>query len=299
MTRSLSASSGSASTGACFAAITNRKMERPEIGQLEWTPQRVARFWDRWANSPELHEQYFTFQVGEGIVNFLEALTDLKDKRIMDYGCGPGFLEDYLLKRGARVTAADYSPATVKSANERFVGRPGWDGAIEIVDGEIDVPDAAIDIVTCIETIEHMFEADRKKMFSEFWRVLKASGHLMVTTPNEEDLRGHSVLCPQCNQLFHSMQHMCSWTANSLTAALQEAGFRVDFCRGIHLAAWMPQPQRKLIDYSLRDVRHILTEGARKAADWIFPRPFPGGRVFRRLTSATKPVHLVAIASKP
>src|SRR5581483_737890 len=194
----------------------NQSIEPNVTRYLEWTPQHVARFWDHWAASPELHDQYFTFQVGEGISNFLGSVTDLKNKRLLDYGCGLGFLEEHLLKRCARVIAADYSPATVEFANERFFDRPGWEGAIRIVDGAIALPDAAIDIVTCIETIEHMFKPDRQKMLAEVLRVLKPSGYLMVTTPNDEDLRRDSVLCPECNQLFHSMQHMCAWNANSL-----------------------------------------------------------------------------------
>jgi 2-polyprenyl-3-methyl-5-hydroxy-6-metoxy-1,4-benzoquinol methylase len=265
---------------------------------LEWTPEFVARFWDHWANSPELHDQYFTFQVGEAIANFLSCVSNLRGLHILDYGCGPGFLEEHLLRLGARVTAADYSPETVKSVNARFSKYDGWEGAGLISDGAILAPESSFDIITCIETIEHMFEPDRKKMLIEFRRILKPGGYLMVTTPNEENLQRNSILCPSCNYLFHMMQHLHSWNQSSLTAVLKDAGLDVKFCGGVHLTRWMPHGRKKMIDYSIRNIKDAVSDAYRNVADRMFPRPFPNGRSFRRLLQASNEIHLVAIATK-
>jgi len=266
--------------------------------ELQWTPELVARFWDNWANSRKLHDQFFTFRLGEAITNFLSSVTDIRDRRLLDYGCGPGFLEEHLLRRGARVTGADYSPETVRSVNERFANRGGWEEASLITDGTIAASDSSFDIVTCIETIEHMFEPARLKMLTEFRRILKPGGRLMITTPNEEDLQRNRILCPHCGHTFHMWQHLCSWSKENLTGILHDTAFSVDFCAGIDLTRWMRRGQKKAIDYSIRDLKGVFFDAYRGAADRMFPKPFPHGRVFRHLSRVSNPVHLVAIATK-
>jgi 2-polyprenyl-3-methyl-5-hydroxy-6-metoxy-1,4-benzoquinol methylase len=273
-------------------------IESRERQFLEWTPELVTRFWDQFANSQELQDLYFTFQLGKEIANFLTYVTDLRDRRILDYGCGPGYLIAHLLQRGARVTGADYSPESVKRVNERFTNHEGWEGAVHVSDGLIAAGDGQFDIITCIETIEHVGEAARQKMFFELRRALIPGGYVMFTTPNDENLHWNYVFCPKCDQLFHRWQHVCSWSKESLTKALEGAGFSVDFCEGVNLSNWGQRERKKLTDFSLGDVIRSLKYAYGRAADRMFPRSFPSGRAFRQLLSTNQPIHLVGIATK-
>lgn len=272
--------------------------ERHRAVPLMWTPQLVARFWDQWADRPELHDQYFTFRLGEAIANFLGHVTDLRGRRVLDYGCGPGYLVEHLLRRGASATGADFSAESVRAVNERLSGRANWEGAMLASKAPAAIADASIDIITCIETIEHMFESARESMLAEFWRILKVGGAVMITTPYEENLMRSMVSCPQCEQSFHMMQHLRSWSREELADVLKNAGFDVIFCVGTNLQRWMPQPRKRLIDYSIRDIKALLCDAWRVVADRISPNRFPCGRTFRHLLTATNSVHLVAIAVK-
>jgi 2-polyprenyl-3-methyl-5-hydroxy-6-metoxy-1,4-benzoquinol methylase len=273
----------------------------PERRSLEWTPELVGRFWDNQAKA-QVHDDYFTFMVGAEITEFVSYATDLRGRHVLDYGCGPGYLVDHLLTRGARVTAADYSAETLNKVNERFRGRDGFEGAVQITEGTIAVADQSVDLITCIETIEHMFEDARAKLLTEFRRVLKPGGYVLLTTPNCEDLDRFSVYCPHCGHVFHRMQHLCSWTKQSLTQFLSDGGFVVEFCEGINLGRWSEPKKRVLemrtLDISLRDVLRDIRGALYWIQDRLFPRPFPNNRIFQRLVLTVRPVHLVAVARK-
>jgi 2-polyprenyl-3-methyl-5-hydroxy-6-metoxy-1,4-benzoquinol methylase len=269
---------------------------------VEWTPELVARFWNNCASSQVISDQYFTFQVGREIVAFLRDVIELNTAAVLDYGAGPGFLVERLLEAGAQVTAADYSSESVSRTKQRFADRKGFFDAVQIFDGAIAAPDACFDLITCIETIEHMFEESRQKLLFEFHRVLKPGGRLLLTTPNNEDLQKSMIFCPQCAQQFHSMQHICTWTGSSLASFLLDNGFTVNFCEGVDLRRWGPPPIKAVIDYSSRDlfraVRDSVLGGWAGVADAISPRPFPNSRAFRQRLATYQPVHLVAVATR-
>jgi 2-polyprenyl-3-methyl-5-hydroxy-6-metoxy-1,4-benzoquinol methylase len=53
----------------------------------------------------------------------LSLLPEVKGKRILDAGCGPGVYSEWLLSREAEVVAVDVSPRMVMLAKERTGGR--------------------------------------------------------------------------------------------------------------------------------------------------------------------------------
>lgn len=274
----------------------------PRCEPLRWTPELVARFWDQWSSAPGLEGQYFTFQVGAEVVSFLGCILPLRDKGVLDYGCGPGFLIEHLLRSGARVIAADYSLLSVKATSERFSGRSGWVKALHIGDGRIEIPDGSLDVITCIETIEHMFDSDLRTMMSEFARVLRPGGFVMFTTPNDEDLTQSAVACPNCNCSFHTMQHIRAWTSGSLREFIEHSGFDVPFCKGVDLRRWATYKAPSILDTSIRELlrgcRDLLLNSYALLADRVSPRPFPNGRMFMRRVPTYRPVHLVAVGVK-
>ena len=64
-----------------------------------------------------------------------------------------------------------------------------------------------------------------EKVFSDIKQLLKSTGVLIITTPNNEDLKPSDVYCPACDHIFHRWQHMHSWNPESLTTFLQDSGF--------------------------------------------------------------------------
>lgn len=215
-------------------------MEEPK--QLVWTDEYIGRFWNYMANKPNADQKYFTYQVGAGVVNFLKNFIDLNGKKVLDYGCGKGFLIDHLLKSNADVWGLDYSSESIESVNNRFNNVTNWKGAT-LGQGDVtNYEDGFFDVIVCIETIEHVHPNYLAGMFKEFFRLLKPGGKLLLTTPNNELLVKNFVYCPSCNSVYHRMQHIRSWTEASLQTYLLEFGFRVEFVKGLNFRTFERSP---------------------------------------------------------
>jgi SAM-dependent methyltransferase len=76
---------------------------------MDWTPERVQRFWDYESSFPE---RYFAFSRSGSLVKRLKRHIRGVE-RALDLGCGRGYLTEALLKLGIGVAAADQSPESV------------------------------------------------------------------------------------------------------------------------------------------------------------------------------------------
>jgi 2-polyprenyl-3-methyl-5-hydroxy-6-metoxy-1,4-benzoquinol methylase len=89
---------------------------------LEKIKERESRFWDSQISAQIKEEK--DLLVDEYNLNVLESfvfqrLGDLKEKKVLDCGCGSGFLSSILAKRGAIVYAFDISQESVKLTKKR------------------------------------------------------------------------------------------------------------------------------------------------------------------------------------
>jgi 2-polyprenyl-3-methyl-5-hydroxy-6-metoxy-1,4-benzoquinol methylase len=194
-------------------------MQAESKDELIWTPEMVRRFWDFERTHPE---RYFSFQVGAVIARrFRRYLSG----RVVDYGAGPGFLLDELLRRGVQCAAVEFGAETVAQLNNRFKERKGFLGARD--HAHLAEWRQTFDAAFLIEVVEHLYDEQLHECLSDLASLLKPGGCLIVTTPNEED-RSKSFLCsPESGKLFHRFQHVRSWTAESLRRVLGEHGFDI------------------------------------------------------------------------
>jgi SAM-dependent methyltransferase len=199
----------------------------------DWTAEAIARFWDYFGSRSHRAEQYFSHNVGDGVALFL-ALQGVLRGRVLDYGCGPGFLLEFLAGYAVECLGVDPSPASVDRANRLCAGKPNFRGAF-VLPAKGVLKDAAFDLVTCVETMEHVPAPAAPALMAELRRLLRPGGSLLVTTPLDERLDDAMTYCPFCDCEFHHMQHLRSFTPAAMTALLQENGFAVTFCRGIDL----------------------------------------------------------------
>jgi 2-polyprenyl-3-methyl-5-hydroxy-6-metoxy-1,4-benzoquinol methylase len=106
-------------------------------------------------------------------------LGDIAGLRVLEIGCGRGAFALYLAGRGARVVAADFSPAAVEIASGLLDGRAS---AIVADVQQLPFEDGHFDLVISLETLEHV--PDPARGLSELVRVTRPGGRLIVTTPN-------------------------------------------------------------------------------------------------------------------
>lgn len=116
-------------------------------------------------------------------VDLLSQATGSSGGRVLDLGCGDGlFLAELdriqnLSARGWELHGVDYSPAVLADARRR----PFTFKQCNLEEG-IPYADNSFDVVTAGEVIEHVYDPDR--LLREAHRVLRANGHVLLTTPN-------------------------------------------------------------------------------------------------------------------
>ena len=72
------------------------KMEY-KVHDIDWTDEKVKRFWDFYNNNAALEGTWFSKMVGRGIIAFVEKFFKIEGK-ILDYGIGKGHFSGYLLE---------------------------------------------------------------------------------------------------------------------------------------------------------------------------------------------------------
>lgn len=109
----------------------------------------------------------------------LSLLPDVKDKHVLDAGCGPGLYAEILLDRGATVTAIDISPKMIHFAKRRLGDR----ASIRRVNLEepLDfMADKSVDVVLASLVMDYI--RDWNCVFSEFSRILRDDGYFIFST---------------------------------------------------------------------------------------------------------------------
>ncbi len=128
---------------------------------------------------------------------------------ILNVGCGTGGTIDMLEKFG-KVDNVDTSDEAIA-----FMKRLGYGGITKVDDIDLPFGDKIYDIVGAFDVLEHI--EDHKSALSEWKRVLKDDGAIVVTVPAYQWLwSAHDV----------SMHHWRRYTVKSLTAVAAEAGLR-------------------------------------------------------------------------
>ena len=82
------------------------------------------------------------------------------------------------------------------------------------------------DVVLLIETIEHLRSDLLSNTLNIINKLLKPGGHIVVTTPFNENLIENSIYCPFCNAAHHHMQHVQSFTIERLSSVLTQHNFK-------------------------------------------------------------------------
>ncbi len=118
------------------------------------------------------------FAVEEPVVH--DIVGRLPPGTALDAACGTGRHTEFLAARGHRVIGVDSSPDMLQRARHRVPRAEFRQGDLH----RLPVPDGHVDIVVCALALSHV--ANLEPVFSEFVRVLRPGGHLVVTDVHQE-----------------------------------------------------------------------------------------------------------------
>lgn len=107
--------------------------------------------------------------------------------RILDIGCGEGYLLRRLEGKFEELYGLDVSPSRLREAEQKVKELcPAGISKFIFVEGNADerlpFPDGYFDVITCIAVIEHVY--DIFSLVKEMHRVLKPSGYVIAQVPN-------------------------------------------------------------------------------------------------------------------
>jgi ubiquinone/menaquinone biosynthesis C-methylase UbiE len=147
------------------------------------------------------------------MVEFVKSLAPAD--RALDLGVGDGRLAVEI--QTAKLVGADVSQVALDRARKRLP-----DAELVLVEPDEPLPfaDNVFDLVTCIETLEHV--RDVQLALSEIRRVLRPGGRLALTTPASARWR---VLFRGVEHPFSP--HIRSFTRRSLRTTLESMGFHI------------------------------------------------------------------------
>lgn len=136
------------------------------------------RWWDTESEFRPLH------QINPLRLTWIDALAQIKGKRVLDIGCGGGILSDAMARKGALVTGIDLSTKALRVAQLHALeaGTTNVDYQEISAEAMAQQEPEAFDVVTCMEMLEHV--PDPSSVVRASAALVKPGGWVFFSTLN-------------------------------------------------------------------------------------------------------------------
>ena len=164
--------------------------------------------------NPNPVQRYLLRRFHRQIASLLQATGA---KRILDAGCGEGFVVSYLLQgnEGLAITGIDCSLEALEMARQMVPGVLFDVGDLR----EMPYSDDNFDLVMCLEVLEHL--PDPHKGLRELRRV--TSAHCLVSVPHEPFFRATNFLRGKHVPAWgRDPEHLQHWTAGQFRRLVEQ-----------------------------------------------------------------------------
>ena len=146
--------------------------------EIQKFSELASRWWDLEGEFKPLH------QINPLRTDFIvQHAAGLKDKKVIDVGCGGGILAESMAKHGAHVTGIDMGEAPLE------IGRlHGLESGLAVDYQQSTAEEfaanhkAQFDVVTCMEMLEHVPEPE--SVVKACFALVKPGGHVFFSTLN-------------------------------------------------------------------------------------------------------------------
>jgi len=120
----------------------------------------------------------------EDLISFLEIKNG---EKILDAGCGPGFLIKEIIERNKeknlKILGIDSNPKMINYAKKRCVDFPEINLKLTDLNKDLDFPENSFDKIVCLNTLYTL--KNPEKAIREFYRILKLGGYLVISNPKQ------------------------------------------------------------------------------------------------------------------
>jgi len=152
-------------------------MSNVDHSEIDKFSALAHRWWDPTSEFKPLHA------INPLRLGWIQSITNLQSKRILDVGCGGGILAESLSKAGATVTGIDLSSKALKVA-ELHQHESGTSVRYLTISAEdlAKEESQSYDVVTCMEMLEHV--PDPSSVVQACAKLCKPGGHIFFSTLN-------------------------------------------------------------------------------------------------------------------
>lgn len=196
----------------------------------------------------------------EHINRYVFASHYVAGKVVLDGACGDGFGSYILAQTAKHVSGIDMESELIARATSVYK-KENIDSQIGDVT-KLPFPDAHFDVAVSLETIEHLDEAEQHAFLSEFRRVVKPGGMIVMSTPDKTIWR---------ELVLHQHDHKRELTHPQFAALLTQY-FSVPEFFGQHF--YNPEKSggfRKVLmgakKLDVLNLRRLVPRGARQSID--------------------------------
>ena len=153
----------------------NTNVDPAELAKFS---ELAHRWWDTNSEFLPLH------QINPLRLDWIQTMATLKDKQVLDVGCGGGILSDAMARVGAHVTGIDLATKSLKVAQLHALETQTPNVNYREVSAEAMAADkpASFDVVTCMEMLEHV--PDPASVVKACATLVKPGGWVFFSTLN-------------------------------------------------------------------------------------------------------------------
>ena len=156
-------------------AAMNTNVDPAELAKFS---ELAHRWWDTNSEFRPLH------QINPLRLDWIQGFVPLKDKHVLDVGCGGGILSDAMARAGAQVTGIDLATKSLKVAQLHALETQTPNVSYREVSAEalaLEKP-GSFDVVTCMEMLEHV--PDPASIVQACATLVKPGGWVFFSTLN-------------------------------------------------------------------------------------------------------------------
>ena len=155
--------------------MTNTK--NVDLNEIRKFEELASRWWDKDSEFKPLHD------INPLRANWIDNLSPVAEKKVLDVGCGGGILAEALAQRGAMVTGIDMGDAPLGVAKlHQLESGLSIDYHKSTAEDFAKDHENAFDVVTCLEMLEHV--PDPSSVVSACAKMVKPGGHVFFSTIN-------------------------------------------------------------------------------------------------------------------